>query len=284
MNTVIRISVIASTTYFVAACSTQQVAQESPVAQNTPQSQVTTTNTATTKPVVLPMPANTTVVKKPAPRVVQAAVQPKKVVVQKKVVPKPAVRVIPAAPKVNTVKKPAPATNQSPWARRQLAMNRMASWTMAGRSALRFKSEGWTFGLNWVQRNRQQYALQIRNPLTGAVVGILDQSPGRATLRARGKIHNGTDAERLLQQQLGVKMPVNGMPYWIRGVMASQYPAGKVTLDAKGRPKQIIQAGWVIDYFNYQNLRFDALPSKINISRVQEQVNVRILAKQWKTP
>jgi len=134
-----------------------------------------------------------------------------------------------------------------------------------------------------VQRNKQQYSLQIRNPITGTVVGILDQSPGKATLRSRGKVSTGTDAERLLQQQLRVKMPVNGMPYWIRGVMAPQYPVGKVVLDAKGRPKQIVQAGWVMDYFNYKGLRFDALPGKVNISRKQEQVNVRILAKQWKT-
>ena len=88
MNTFKRISVIASTTCLVAACSTQQVVQDAPVAQNTPQSQVSSTAAVANKPVVLPMPSNTTVVTKPAPRVVQASVQPKKVVVQKKIAPK----------------------------------------------------------------------------------------------------------------------------------------------------------------------------------------------------
>ena len=78
-------------------------------------------------------------------------------------------------------------------------------------------------------------------------------------------------------------MPVNGMPYWIRGVMAPQYPVGKVSFIANGRPKQIIQAGWVIGYANYKGSGVNALPSRINISRTQEKVNVRILAKQWQT-
>lgn len=264
----------------MAGCSTQQTSQQVQVAQNTPQSQGIVASPAVKKD-IKPVAQVRTAVSKPKP----TATRPVKAVpVRAK--PATATRATSAmmkAPRVQTIKKPAPVptAKQTPWQRRQAVMNRMASWRMGGRAALRFKGDAWTFGLNWLQRNRQQYSLQIRNPITGTVVGILDQSPGRATLRSRGKTHTGPDAERLLQQQLGVKMPVNGMPYWIRGVMAPQYPAGKVNLDAKGRPRQIVQAGWVIDYFNYQSLSFDALPSKVNIARQQERVNVRILAKQW---
>ena len=266
MNKFNRLVVPAMVTYVLAGCSTQPTSQEAPAAQTAQQTQVA----AVSSPV-------TASVNKPVTVVAKAPVK----VASVKVTPKVAT---PKAPRVQTVKKlTTPAKKQTPWQQRQLAMGRMQSWSMGGRAALRFKGKGWTFGLNWNQKNRQQYTLQIRNPITGTVVGILDQSPGKATLRSRGKVTTGPDAERLLQQQLQVKMPVNGMPHWIRGVMAPQYPVGKVTLDAKGRPKQIVQAGWVIDYFNYQNIRFDALPSKVNISRKQEQVNVRILAKQWQT-
>lgn len=188
--------------------------------------------------------------------------------------------IMPASAAVVT-KPSKPITN--PWQQRQRVMNNMQSWSMGGRAALRFKGDAWTFSLNWLQKNKQQYVLQIKNPLTGTLVGVLEQSPGKAVLRSQGKVYSGVDAERLLQQQLRVKMPVNGMPYWVRGVMAPQYPAGKIQLDAQGRPKQIIQAGWVMDYSNYQGNDYAALPGKVNISRAQEQVNVRILAKQWKT-
>lgn len=265
--------------YVLTGCSTQQTSQRAQVAQNTPQSQgiVAAPAAKATRP--------KSVAVRPKPRVAKprvVAVKARPVATKRSaVVRRP--RATPAAPRVQTVRKPkpTPSAQQTPWQRRQSAMGRMQSWRMGGRAALRFKGDAWTFGLNWLQRNRQQYSLQIRNPITGTVVGILDQSPGRATLRSRGKTSTGTDAERLLQQQLRVKMPVNGMPYWIRGVMAPQYPVGKVVLDAKGRPKQIVQAGWVIDYFNYRGLSFDALPGKVNISRAQERVNVRILAKQW---
>ena len=286
MYKVNRLSLLAITGFVAAGCSTQQVSQQSPTAQNAPSAQ-----NAQQSPIVAtaaPAPMAVKPVTKPA--IMLARAQPaviKRAPVQVRrpaVVKKPAV--LRPAPRVNTIKKPVttrPTPAQTPWQQRQLAMNRMQSWSMGGRSALRFKADAWTFGLNWVQRNRQQYSLQIKHPITGTVIGILDQSPGRATLKSRGKVSTGTDAERLLQQQLGVNMPVNGMPYWIRGVMAPQYPVGKVSFIANGRPKQIIQAGWVIDYANYKGSGVNALPSRINISRTQEKVNVRILAKQWQT-
>lgn len=178
------------------------------------------------------------------------------------------------------ISKPKPV---NPWQERQRVMGSMQSWEMSGRAALRFKGDAWTFGLDWLQKNKQQYTLQIKNPITGTIVGLLEQSPSKAVLRSQGKVHTGVDAERLLEQQMNVKMPVNGMPYWIRGVMAPQYPVGKVKLDGQGRPTQIIQAGWVVDYSGYQGNGFAALPSKVNISRAQEQIKVKVLSKQWKT-
>jgi len=282
MNKVNSLAVAVIVGSALTACSTQQTSQQSQVAQTSPQSQGLVAPTPVVKTTAKKMVKPAVVAVRPPPKAVLVKARPS-------VAKRPAVatrpRVAPAAPRVQTVKKPAPipTANQTPWQRRQQTMSRMQTWSMGGRSALRFKGNAWTFGLNWVQRNRQQYSLQIRNPITGTVVGILDQSVGRATLKSRGKVSTGPDAERLLQQELGVKMPVNGMPYWIRGVMAPQYPVGQVVLDAKGRPKKIVQAGWVMEYFNYRGLGFDALPGKVNISRKQEQVNVRILAKQWKT-
>lgn len=181
------------------------------------------------------------------------------------------------------VPPPKPAVVANPWQQRQIAMNNMQSWDMNGRAALRFQDDSWTFGLSWLQKNKQQYTLNIKNPLTGTLVAVLEQSPGKAVLKSQGKVHTGVDAERLLEQQMRVKMPVNGMPYWVRGVMAPQYPVGKVKLDGKGRPTQIVQSGWVIDYSSYQGAGYAALPGKVNISRAQDRVNVRVLAKQWTT-
>jgi len=182
------------------------------------------------------------------------------------------------------VNKPTPVKPvANPWQQRQAVMGSMQSWSMGGRAALRFQGDAWTFGLNWLQKSKQQYTLQIKNPVTGTVVGVLEQSPGKAVLRSQGKVYSGTDAERLLKQRLRVTMPVNGMPYWVRGVMAPQFAKGTVKLDAKGRPTQITQAGWVMDYSKYQGDSYMALPGKVNISRAQDKVNVKILAKQWKT-
>lgn len=181
------------------------------------------------------------------------------------------------------VTKPAPMPlPTNPWQERQRVMANMQSWDMNGRAALRFRGDAWTFGLGWLQKNKQQYTLQIKNPVTGTIIGLLEQSPGKAVLRSQGRVHTGIDAERLLEQKMRVKMPVNGMPYWIRGVMAPQYPKGQVKLDGQGRPTQIIQSGWVIDYANYQGNGYAAMPGKVDITRAEDKVKVKVLTKQWK--
>ncbi len=178
---------------------------------------------------------------------------------------------------VSVVKK-----NQSGWEQRKANLGRKMNWNLVSKIGLSYREEYWQFGLDWAQRAAQQYAMQIKNPLTGAIVAKLNQTPQGATLLADdGKTYRSKNAEQLLQSQTGVKMPINGMPYWVRGISSPHYKLDKLVLDNQGRPKLIQQAGWLIKYPGYQGSGIMALPRKISFKRAKDNVSVKLVAKRW---
>lgn len=168
------------------------------------------------------------------------------------------------------------------WQQRRAYLGNKLNWNLESKIALQFREEYWTFGLNWAQRALQQYAMQIRNPLTGAVVARLNHDRQGATLLANnGQRYHSRNAEQLLQQQTGLNLPLQGMQYWVRGLTSPQYKTDRLQLDQKGRPQLIQQAGWLIRYTNYEDNAPTALPRKMTLSRSQDKVQVKLVARQW---
>ena len=185
---------------------------------------------------------------------------------------------------VASVKKPVvqTANKNSAWEMRQQQLAKKPNWALISKIALRYQEDHWNFGLNWQQRNLNNYQMQIKNPLTGAIIAKLDKTPQQVSLLSGdGKTYRDTDEERLLKRQSGVKLPLKGMQYWVRGLSSPQYKLDKLTLDAQGRPQAIYQAGWKISYSRYANNRFDAMPRKVVITRDKDNVYLKMIAKQW---
>ena len=175
------------------------------------------------------------------------------------------------------------ASKNSAWEMRQQQLAKKSNWALISKVALRYREDHWNFGLNWNQRNLNNYQMQIKNPLTGAIIAKLDKTPQQVSLLSGdGKTYRDTDEERLLQRQSGVKLPLKGMQYWVRGLSSPQYKVDKLTLDSLGRPQAIYQAGWKISYSRYLNNRFDAMPRKVVITRDKDNVYLKMIAKQWK--
>jgi outer membrane lipoprotein LolB len=171
------------------------------------------------------------------------------------------------------------------WKQRQQKLNHLSTWQLNGRVAVTYKDENWPFGIQWDQNNANSYTMNIKHPLTRSVVALLSKSSGGVTLRAEnGRIYRDTSAERLLERQLGIKVPLEGLQYWVRGLTAPQYTVNALRLDNAGRAKQFQQGGWLIQFSNYKGASYDAMPGKINVSRTSpELIRVKMLIKQWRT-
>lgn len=172
---------------------------------------------------------------------------------------------------------------QTLWQQRQSALARMSQWRLQSKVGVQFKEESAAFNLTWLQHSNGQYEMRILNPLTSGVVAYLTGSNTAVTLQANGKTYQDANAERLLQSQLGVSLPLDGMKYWVRGIPAPNTPVDNVKLDTQGRPVTLQQSGWHIEYSGWQGNGTQALPEKINLSRTPDNTKVKVIAKEWQT-
>jgi len=176
------------------------------------------------------------------------------------------------------------SSKETLWKQRQQQFSKMAAWTMDGKVAMRYKVDNWSFGVNWAQQGANNFVINIKNPFTGATVALITQNRNKVTLKSSdGKTYQDTNAERLLKKQVNIELPLNGLVYWARGVTAPQYSKATVKLDAMGRPQQITQANWVVKYLRYNSNRYNALPTKIILTRNKDAVYVNMVTKKWKT-
>lgn len=185
-------------------------------------------------------------------------------------------------PKVQAKPQVQVSNKESLWRKRQQQMKNMQSWNLDGKVAMRYRTDNWTFGVNWDQLQRNRSIIDIKNPFTGATVALIKQNNQQVTLTtADGQSYQDSNAEELLSKHAGVQLPLGGLAYWARGILAPQYPDGAVVLDANGRPTQITQASWLIKYPRYENGTYNALPKKIVLTRKADQVYVNMVAKKW---
>ncbi|MGL4185030.1 MAG: lipoprotein insertase outer membrane protein LolB [Thiotrichaceae bacterium] len=191
--------------------------------------------------------------------------------------PKPQQPTTPNAPQTK------PSSPEQAWQQRQATFARMAAWQLQGKVGIQFRDQSATFGITWAQRGADQYEMNIKHPLTGAVVALLNGSAGRVSLTTNGKTTQDASAEHLLKSQVGVSLPVEGMKYWVRGVAAPGMPIQQVKLDYYGRPEVLQQAGWVIEYPEWEGNGTNALPEKIQLKRAAENTRVKVVAQNWQT-
>ena len=176
-----------------------------------------------------------------------------------------------------------PTNPQDAWQQRQARLTNMSSWRLQGKVGLQFRDQSASFGISWLQQGKDQYEMNIKNPRTGSIMAYLQGTATDGTLQANGKTYRDANAERLLQGQMGVSLPVSGMKYWVRGIPSPDTPVDNVALDNLGRPQTLQQSGWVVEYLDWQGNDFLALPAKVSLSRAAENTKVKVVAHDWQT-
>jgi outer membrane lipoprotein LolB len=188
-----------------------------------------------------------------------------------------------ATPSTPNAAQANPTDPQVAWKQRQTEFARMSSWKLQGKVGMQFRDQSASFNIAWVQQGKDQYEMNIKNPLTGSIMAYLKGSASEVTMQANGKTYRDADAERLLQGQMGVSLPLAGMKYWVRGIPSPDSPIDQVKLDSMGRPESLQQAGWQVNYTGFQGNGWNALPEKISLSRTAENTKVKVIAKEWQT-
>lgn len=161
---------------------------------------------------------------------------------------------------------------------REVALARHSNWSFTGRLAVSQGNNGGNARIEWRQ-NGPDFDIQLSAPITRQS-WRLRQAAGKVSLEGLdGGLREGVDAEAMLQEATGWRIPLAAMAAWIRGVRAPG--SSDLSFDQHGLPATIRQDGWAVEYRGWFAAT-PALPEKV-FAR-QGEASVRVVVESWNQP
>lgn len=152
------------------------------------------------------------------------------------------------------------------------------SWEIAGSMAARNQNQGWNASVNWWQQGSNQYQIRLYGPIGGGAV-VITKKGNKVTLRDGNHNISSSDAGALLEKKTGVRLPVNNLYYWIRGLPAP----GKIEIIKKDSANHLLvlkQAGFLIEYKEYKVVNNVVLPTNIRLQK--GNLVIKFVVRRWK--
>jgi outer membrane lipoprotein LolB len=143
---------------------------------------------------------------------------------------------------------------------------------------VRSDDQAWHGTIYWRQQG-EEYELKLIAPLGQGTVSVRG-GPGGVVLRLpSGEERRAEDPEELLFKSLGLRLPLSGLRYWVKGLPE---PAQNMRglWDVDGRLVTLSQPGWYISYRSYAREGAYDLPMKVFLD--SGPVSVRLVVESWK--
>jgi outer membrane lipoprotein LolB len=178
----------------------------------------------------------------------------------------------------------APLTSRAPGpdealAARAAALAAVPAWSFEGRIAFGIDGRAGTGRIDWRQ-DGEQYLVAVRAPVAGESWQLSgDGSLARLDgLGAEPRL--GSDPDTLLAREVGWTIPLAAIRDWVRGL--AHGPAARVRLDPEGRPLEIAELGWRIEYRGWTEPRdgLPEMPTRIVARRSDD--DVRVSVSSWR--
>ena len=150
------------------------------------------------------------------------------------------------------------------WQAHRKAVSPLDSWTLQGKLGVRAPSESGSGTLLWLQQ-QDHYDIRLSGPLGRGATRIQGSNQG-VTLDIAGQPPmSAASAEALLEQQIGWRLPVEHLLWWVRGLPAPDSPS-HLQLNPDSQLARLAQAGWTIEYSRYQPIDGVQLPQRLQLS------------------
>jgi len=149
---------------------------------------------------------------------------------------------------------------------------------VGGRFALRFRDEAGSGRIAWTHRP-QSDDLAILSPIGQGIARIVRKDGLYTLTTADQREHSSPDPDALTEAVLGWRLPLSGLPFWLRGHEAPGSQAEKVRA-GDDRVSELRQAGWTIEYLSRHAP--SGLPERLRIRR--DDLDLRLVLEEWHTP
>lgn len=159
--------------------------------------------------------------------------------------------------------------------KRQLAQ--LDAWQISGKVGIRAPQDSGSGTLFWLQR-QDYFDIRLSGPL-GRGAARLTGREGQVELEVANQGRYRADSpEALLEAQLGWRLPISHLLWWVRGLPAAGSPS-RVRLDADSRLARLEQDGWTLEYLVYREENGYQLPERIKLRG--HDLQITLVIKDW---
>ncbi|EPC03767.1 hypothetical protein L861_00290 [Litchfieldella anticariensis FP35 = DSM 16096] len=165
---------------------------------------------------------------------------------------------------------------REPWQDQAQRLEQLDRWTLAGKVGLRTPQDTTSANLDWAQYPGY-YRMLISGPF-GSGRNLLEGREGRVTLNTSEGRFEATSPEALMEQQLGWSLPISALDHWVRGLPAPGAHYERES-DELGYPTQLQQAGWQIDYRDWEHADGLWLPRRLVMT--YDELRATLVINDW---
>jgi outer membrane lipoprotein LolB len=141
------------------------------------------------------------------------------------------------------------------WRQHKEQLTTLDGWQINGKVGIRAPKDSGSGTLFWLQR-QDGVSLEVANQ-------------GR---------YEAPTPETLLEEQLGWKLPVSHLVWWVRGLPAPDSKS-RLTLDGDSRLASLEQDGWQVEYLSYVEQNGYWLPERVKLHG--QDLDVTLVIKDW---
>lgn len=148
------------------------------------------------------------------------------------------------------------------------------AFELTARVAVRYGEQSATGRAEW-RHSPVADDLVISNPLGQGLAEITRRGDAYVLVTGDGKHHAADDPEALTESVLGWRLPLAGLPDWVRAQPTSGAPA-RARRDG-ARLDELVQSGWKIEYLEYGER---GLPRRMRLTR--GTLDIRLVIEEWR--
>lgn len=165
------------------------------------------------------------------------------------------------------------------WQQHLESVRAQTDWTLTARIAAHNVDDGWSGKLYW-QQGVDTYRVSFNAPF-GQGGLQLNGGPQQVEMRTSdGQSRMAADAESLLLQQFGWRLPLNSLRYWVRGIpVPKSDTVPLLAFNEAGQLNRMQQSRWQIEYPAYRKVGELMLPRKVYLEN--KDLSVRLVIDRW---
>jgi len=161
---------------------------------------------------------------------------------------------------------------------RETSLRSVSDWSFRGKLAVSQAGNGGSGSIEWHQRD-EDFDIRLAAPITRQS-WRLTRSAGQVRLEGiEGGTRVGVDAEALLQEATGWRIPVQAMADWVRG--ARTEGVAEIDFTEDGLPGTLAQQGWSIEFRAWDG---SSPPRPLKVYARSGDASVRLVIDAWATP